>query len=46
LVAGGNHPAHVRAAARGRRLVAAIFRSPIWMALNRGELTQDEAAAS
>jgi putative hydrolase of the HAD superfamily len=32
--------------AESQRLVAAIFRSPIWTALNRGELTQDEAAAS
>jgi putative hydrolase of the HAD superfamily len=32
--------------AESQRLVTAIFRSPLWMALNRGELTQDEAAAS
>jgi putative hydrolase of the HAD superfamily len=32
--------------ATSQELVAAIFRSPLWMALNRGELTQDEAAAS
>jgi putative hydrolase of the HAD superfamily len=32
--------------AKARELVTTIFRSPIWLALNRGELTEDEAAAS